>query len=181
MVFPPPPRLNRTLGLDIRGTTIRKAKFWAGRFLLIHMHPCSHFIHSKMAVMHKGNGLYKTRNCLSMQKKFYACVNSFSRAQKSFLCACKSLYLYFYFRGSVCSLVCFYHSKNINEKPPEKYKYLQMTVMYTKYKAENCSVWTIYVKYVPKIYLSLEMYGILKWKMCRNPVICTKKHACYIK
>ncbi len=31
-------------------------------------------------------------------------------------------------------------------------KYLQMTVLYTKYKAENNAVWTIYVKYGPKIY-----------------------------
>ncbi len=31
-------------------------------------------------------------------------------------------------------------------------KYLQMTVLYTKYKAENNAVWTIYVKYGLKIY-----------------------------
>ncbi len=55
--------LNWTLCLDIiRGTTIRKAKFCASRSLLIHVHPCSRFILSKMAVMHKGNRLYKTRN-----------------------------------------------------------------------------------------------------------------------
>ncbi len=31
-------------------------------------------------------------------------------------------------------------------------KYLQMTVLYTKYKAENNAVWTIFVKYDLKIY-----------------------------
>ncbi len=29
---------------------------------------------------------------------------------------------------------------------------LQMTIIYTKYEAENSAVWTIYVKYGPKIY-----------------------------
>ncbi len=44
--------LNWTLGLHIYyGTTIIKARFWASRFLLIHVHPCSCFIHGKMAVM----------------------------------------------------------------------------------------------------------------------------------
>ncbi len=35
--------LNWRSGLDIRSTTIRKAKFWAGRSLLIHVHPCSFY------------------------------------------------------------------------------------------------------------------------------------------
>ncbi len=60
-------------------------------------------------------------------------------------------------------------------------KYLQMTVLYTKYKAENNALWTIDVKYGLKIYrevwkfesavfpFSMEKYVILKWKMCRNP------------
>ncbi len=63
--------------------------------------------------------------------------------QKSFLYACKSLYFLFifYFRDSVC------YFKKINEN---KIKYLQMTVLYTKYKAENNAVWTIYVKYGQK-------------------------------
>ncbi len=50
-----------------------------------------------------------------------------------------------------------------------------MTVLYTKYKAENNALWTIYVKYGLKSTerfgnLSMEKYGILKWKMCRNPI-----------
>ncbi len=46
-----------------------------------------------------------------------------------------------------------------------------MTVLYTKYKAENNALWTIYVKYGLKIYREVWKfeYGILKWKMCRNP------------
>ncbi len=34
----------------------------------------------------------------------------------------------------------------------KKQKYLQMTVLYTKYKAENNALLTIYVKYGLKIY-----------------------------
>ncbi len=49
---------------------------------------------SKMAVMHKGNKLYKTRNCNAQacKKNSHVHVNSFSRAHKYFLCACKSLF-----------------------------------------------------------------------------------------
>ncbi len=88
--------LNWTLGLDIRGTTIRKATFWAGRSLLIHTHPCSRFIHSNRML-----SLWCTKElcCIKLEivickhaKKFHAHVNSFSRAQKCVLCACKSLY-----------------------------------------------------------------------------------------
>ncbi len=51
-----------------------------------------------MAVMHKGNRLYKTRNCNALAcKHSHARVNSFLRAQKSLLCACKSLYFFIYF------------------------------------------------------------------------------------
>ncbi len=42
--------------------------------------------------------------------------------------------------------------RKINEKNLRKYKYLQMTVLYTKYKAENNALWTIYVNYGLKIY-----------------------------
>ncbi len=50
-----------------------------------------------------------------------------------------------------------------------------MTVLYTKYKAENNALLTIYVKYGLKIYREVwkfesEKYGILKWKMCRNNI-----------
>ncbi len=47
-------------------------------------------------------------------KHYHAHVNSFLRAQKSFLCACKSQYLFiiiFYLRDSVCC-----HFEKINEK-----------------------------------------------------------------
>ncbi len=52
-----------------------------------------------------------------------------------------------------------------------------MTVLYTKYKAENNALWSIYVKMVWKSTerfwnLSLEKYGILKWKMCRCVGMC---------
>ncbi len=53
-------------------------------------------------------------------------------AQKSFLCACS-------------------HLKKINVKKKTK-KYLEMTIIYIKNKAENSAVWTIYVKYGLKIY-----------------------------
>ncbi len=49
-----------------------------------------------------------------------------------------------------------------------------MTVLYTRYKAENNALLTIYVvrKSTERFgNLSLEKYGILKWKMGRNPVI----------
>ncbi len=77
-----------------------------------------------------------------MQRNSYAHVNSFSRAQKSFLCAYKSLYFFllffiFYFRDSVGC-----HFKINSAK-----KYLHMTVLYTKYKAENNALLTIYAKY----------------------------------
>ncbi len=81
-----------TFGLDIRGTTMRNAKFWAGRSLLIHVHPCYRFIYSKMAVMHKRNRLYKTRNVMRKHAKHsLAHVNSFSR-DKKISCVCRSLY-----------------------------------------------------------------------------------------
>ncbi len=47
----------------------------------------------------------------------------------------------------------FCHFKKINEKKPwENIFFLQMTVLYTKYKAENNALWAIYVKYGLKIY-----------------------------
>ncbi len=46
--------------------------------LLIHVR----FIHSKMAVIHKDKNHYNAQ------------LNSFLRVQKSFLCACKSLFLF---------------------------------------------------------------------------------------
>ncbi len=67
-------------------------------------------------------------------KNSHAQANIFSRAQKSFLCMQKSL------RENQC------------KKKWKKYKYLQMTIIYTKYKAENSAVWAIYVKYGLKIY-----------------------------
>ncbi len=57
-----------------------------------------------MGVMHRGNRLYKTRIVMRKHAKhFHAHVNSFSRAQTSFLCACKSLYYFsfFSFRDSI--------------------------------------------------------------------------------
>ncbi len=50
--------LNWTLGLDIRGTTVKKSKIWAGRSLLIHVLPCYRFIHSKMADAQNSYSLY---------------------------------------------------------------------------------------------------------------------------
>ncbi len=38
------------------------------------------------------------------------------------------------------------------KKTLRKWKYLKMTVLYTKYKAENNALWTIYVTYGLKIY-----------------------------
>ncbi len=48
----------------------------------------------------------------------------------------------------------FCHFKKINEKKPLRkyFFFLQMTVLYTKYEAENNALWTIYVKYGLKIY-----------------------------
>ncbi len=54
---------------------------------------------------------------------------------------------YYYFKDSVGCLF-----KKINEKTLWKYKYLQMTVLYTKYKAENNAL---------KIYWGLEIWA---WK-----------------
>ncbi len=34
----------------------------------------------------------------------------------------------------------------------EKITYLQMTILFTKYKAENNALWTIYVNYCLKVY-----------------------------
>ncbi len=48
-----------------------------------------------------------------------------------------------------------------------KIKNLQMTVLYTKYKAENNAVWTIYVKYGQKIYR--EVWKFESGTLCRNP------------
>ncbi len=43
--------------------------------MLVNVHPCSCFIYRKMAVMHKGSRLYKTRNCYAYacQKFLYTC------------------------------------------------------------------------------------------------------------
>ncbi len=40
----------------------------------------------------------------------------------------------------------------MKKKPWENKKYLQMTVLYAKYEAENNALWTICVKYGLKIY-----------------------------
>ncbi len=85
-----------------------------------------------------------------MQKKSHVHVNSFLKAQKKFLmCMQKSVFLFFYFRAFKYVVL----SINVNVKyfrafkyvvtlrksmkKLRKYKYLQMTVLYTKYKAEN--------------------------------------------
>ncbi len=66
------------------------------------------------------------------KKKSHVHVNSFLKAQKSFLCACKSLYFYFFILRALYVVTLRKFMKKLR-----KYKYLQMTVLYTKYKAEN--------------------------------------------
>lgn len=87
MAFLPPQRLNQTYGLDIRSTTRRQI---LNMQILINVHTCSRFIHNKMAMMHKANGLYKTRNCLSMRKKFPC--TQFLKGTKRLLHACNILF-----------------------------------------------------------------------------------------
>ncbi len=75
------------------------------------MHPCSRFIHSKMGVMHKGNRFIKLEIIMRKHAKHYhAHVKSFSRAQKSFLCACKSYLLLSFILGTKIKI------EKINEK-----------------------------------------------------------------
>ncbi len=85
-------------------------------------------------------------------KHNHAHVNIFSWAQKSFLCASKSL-LFFYF---IFILGCC------------KKKYIRK---YTKYKGENNGLGSNYFKYGLKIYREVWKFesGILKWNICRNP------------
>ncbi len=93
-----------------------------------------------------------------------------SHGRKKVSCVHVKVGIFDYFMDSVCC-----HLEKINEKTQRKYKYVQMNVLYTKYKAENNALWTIYVKYGLQIYrevwkLSLEKSDILKWKICRNHV-----------
>ncbi len=65
-----------------------------------------------------------------MQKKSHVHVNSFLKAQKKFLmCMQKSV---FFILGALYVVTLRKSMKKLR-----KYKYLQMTVLYTKYKAEN--------------------------------------------
>ncbi len=52
-----------------------------------------------------------------------------------------------------------------------QWKNIYRRLLYTKYKAENNALWTIYVKYGLKMYREVWDFGILKCKLCRNPVL----------
>ncbi len=100
------------------------------------------------------------------------------RHKKSFLCACKSLYFLFiyyflqYIRDSVCC-----HFEKINEKKkPEKIKIFTDYYYIPNIKLKIMLYEPVMLNMVWKSTerfgnLSLEKYGILKWKMCRNPAV----------
>ncbi len=100
-------------------------------------------------------------------KHSHAHVNSFLRAQKSFLCACKSLY--FFILGTLCVILRKSMKKPWENKNIYKWLYyipnIKLKIMLHEPFMLNM-VWKSTERFVN---LSLEKYGILKWKMCRNP------------
>ncbi len=104
-------------------------------------------------------------------QNIHAHVNSFSRAQN---CVHEKVYFFilFYFRDSVCC-----HFDKSNDKNPDKIKNIYRWLYYIPNIKVKIMLYEPYIllnvvwKSTERFgNLSLEKYGILKWKMCRNPV-----------